>query len=304
MKISLRHIEAFKAVVETGSMRRAADVLFISQPAVSKLIASFERAIGFPAFERIRGRLAPTLEGELVYREVERAFVGLHQIEGVASEVRSRKRGRLVVGAIPALSVGLLQEVITRFLAERPNVQVHLETLNAQRLIELVASGRADIAFMTPHLEHPYVDTELMCEVEAVCVLPKNHALASRKTISLEQLDGVDFIGHGDSNSSFLALERKFHAAGIARTIRIVAPATSTAIGFVAQGAGISVVDPFSAWYLASDRFVIRRFRPVTPIGFSARFPADRPRSALALELRQVVGDGLRAKRFPIAVID
>src|SRR4029079_15619135 len=101
---------------------------------------------------------------------------------------------------------------------------------------------------MTPLPDHPDVDTERMCEVEAVCVLPKNHALASRKTISLEQLDGVDFIGHGDSNSSFLPLERKFHAAGIARTIRIVAPATSTAIGFVAQGAGISVVDPFSAW--------------------------------------------------------
>src|SRR5688500_16567981 len=151
-KITLRHIEAFKAVVETGSMRRAAEVLFISQPAVSKLIGAFERAVGFAAFERIRGRLSPTIEGQLIYREVERAFVGLVQIENVASEIRSRTRGRLFVGAIPALSAGLLQSAIQRFLRDRPNVQVHVETLNAQRLIEVVASGRADVAFMTPHL--------------------------------------------------------------------------------------------------------------------------------------------------------
>ena len=72
--MNLRQIEAFKAVMENGTVVRAAEVMHISQPAVTKLIRAFEWAAGFRVFDRVRGRLIPTAEGLSLYREVERVF--------------------------------------------------------------------------------------------------------------------------------------------------------------------------------------------------------------------------------------
>ena len=92
--MNVREIDAFQAVMVCGTASRAADVLGISQPAVSKAIQSLEASIGFALFERVKGRLLPTPEGQLFHREVEQSFAGLARLRSAATRFRVRRSAR------------------------------------------------------------------------------------------------------------------------------------------------------------------------------------------------------------------
>lgn len=108
MRPNIRQIEAFNAVVKCGSVTRAAEDLFVSQPAVTKLIRAFEDACGFPLFIRESGRLRPTPEARRLYLETEKLLLGVAQIDRAA-----RPRG--IVATVRAFALGPDQpEIPTR----------------------------------------------------------------------------------------------------------------------------------------------------------------------------------------------
>jgi DNA-binding transcriptional LysR family regulator len=83
--MNIRHVEIFRAVITNGTASRAAEVLRISQPAVSKAIQELERYIGFDLFHRIKGRIVPTSEAQLFFKEVEQSFAGMDYLRNAAS---------------------------------------------------------------------------------------------------------------------------------------------------------------------------------------------------------------------------
>ena len=97
-RMTFRHIEAFRAVVATGSMTEASRRLHTSQPQVSRLIAQLESITGLPLFDRSGSRVVPSLDGTRFHAEVERAFVGLTSLEFAAARIRA-SRGRSCVSA-------------------------------------------------------------------------------------------------------------------------------------------------------------------------------------------------------------
>ena len=78
--VNLRHIEIFHAVMTAGSLTEAAHLLHTSQPTVSRELARFEKVIGLKLFERVRGRLHPTVQGLRLFEEVQRSWYGLDRI--------------------------------------------------------------------------------------------------------------------------------------------------------------------------------------------------------------------------------
>src|ERR1700753_2089584 len=100
--MNLKHIEAFRAVMVSGSMTAAAKALFTSQPNVSRLISQLERDTDLQLFQRIGVRLIPTSEGTAFFREVERAFVGLQGLANAAAQIRNLGSGRLRLGGLPS----------------------------------------------------------------------------------------------------------------------------------------------------------------------------------------------------------
>ena len=117
--MNLRHIEALKAVIENGTVQRAAKVIHISPSAAPKLLSGFEKSAGVRVFDRTQGRLTPAAEGLSLYRDVERVYTGVEEIRRAAHEIRTLCRGTLAVGAMPALSAGFVQRVAHAFLQER-----------------------------------------------------------------------------------------------------------------------------------------------------------------------------------------
>jgi len=103
--MNFKQVEAFRAVMLSGSMTAAAASLHTSQPNISRLIAQLERQSGFKLFERVGGRLQPTDEGAALFADVERAFIGLHSIEQAAQNIRQGGTGRLRIAVVPSLSL-------------------------------------------------------------------------------------------------------------------------------------------------------------------------------------------------------
>src|SRR5688572_6391852 len=110
--MNIRQIEAFHAVIETGSATRAAERLGITQPAVSKLLKSFTDDCGFLLFQRKGGQLVPTREAQILAGEVTKVFNGARRIKEVARAVREHEWGEISIAAPPAFAVRFLPRVL------------------------------------------------------------------------------------------------------------------------------------------------------------------------------------------------
>jgi DNA-binding transcriptional LysR family regulator len=259
--MNLRHIEAFKAVIENGTVQRAAEVMHISQPAVTKLLQAFERSAGFRVFDRVQGRLIATAGALTLYREVERVYAGVSDIRRAAGEIRTLQRGALAIGAMPALSAGFAQRVVRAFLQERLDVSIHLRSSQRVRLVDWVASGTLDAALINGAHEHPEVETELLLRTNAVCLLPPGHPLTRRKTIRASDLRNEPFISWSESTLTRAKVDAAFTQSGVLRAPRFTASTAPAICAFVAHGLGVALVHPLYVG-VAQGAVVMRPFTP------------------------------------------
>jgi len=305
--LNLRHVEAFRAVIEAGSVSRAAERLNLSQPAVSKYVAAFERRVGFAVFERRRGRLIPTAEALLLHEEVVRLFNGIDSIAQVAEDIRHLRRGRISVGAAPAMSLGFVQGVIERFSARHETVRVSLHTRTSIQLINLTATGRIDLALVADYGEQPAVRRLAGWALDCVVLLPQDHPLADRPQVRAEDLHGERMISLSSFDGMQPRIDTVLAAAGAVPDYRIESQLTGTAAACVAAGLGIAIVDPLTAALFARDGIVARPFRPALALLATLIVPEEGTPSAPTREMIAAVtahfgdwlGRGVTARSLP-----
>src|SRR5690606_19395695 len=106
--MNLRHMEVFRAVMLTGGVSGAAQLLHISQPAVSKMLMQSQRNLGFALFERVKGRLVPTSEAQALHAEIEALWRGVERVRDTTRELASPRSGSLTVGVSASLAAYLV----------------------------------------------------------------------------------------------------------------------------------------------------------------------------------------------------
>lgn len=283
MELNPRQIEAFRAVMMAGSMTVAADVLRVTQPAISRLIKDLESDLGFRLFRRDGNKLIPTQEGTILFAEVDRFYVGMDRIGKIAKDLRHTRAGTVRIAAISALSLSCLTGAIKIFNSERPAVNVILESLNSLSILDMVAGRHFDIGFAQAGGEFPGVDLIALPPVEAVCVLPPDCPAASKAVIEPEDLRDLPFISLNKNSPFRFKIDQIFQAARIPRRELLETSLAATVVGLVAQGVGVSIVDPFSAATFANDKYIVRPFSPrvtfdihaVSPIHQNSRLSAE-----------------------------
>jgi DNA-binding transcriptional LysR family regulator len=287
--LRIRQIEAFRAVMQRHTVTRAAHELHISQPAVSRLIADLEARVGFVLFERQQGRFTPTAQARVLYEEVERAFVGLDRVAQAAEQIRAMRRGTLRVAGSPAVALDLLPEVVTRFAHAHPGVDVTLLAHSASTVVDKVASGQCDVGLIAEPVPHPAVRGEPLAEAAMRCIVPRTHRLARKRVVRPADLRDEPFISFPPSFESRSAIDRVFVEAGVSRALSIEAQLSQTIVAFVANGAGVALIDPVTAAY-ARHRVAVKPFEPVVPDHFYLVTSASQPLSmigdAFCAELR------------------
>ncbi len=279
-----RQLEAFRAVIVTGGVTSAAQALHITQPAVTRLIHDLQYSLGLKLFVKRGTRLVPTNEALSLYREVERQFVGLERIESAAKNLREGQSGRLRIAALPTFNVGFLPRIVGQFTKDKPGLETTVYGSISSQVVEWVASSFCDVGFAEARLDFPNVDIELLTPVLAVAVLPQGHRLAEKATLEPQDLAGEPFVSLEQSTQMRYRIDAIFSAARIARQTRLETPLSMIACGLVAAGAGVTIVDPFTASEYSGRGIVVRPFRPAVLYDIGAVWGAGRFRSALALD--------------------
>lgn len=282
--INLRQIEAFRAVMLTGGITSAANLMNVTQPAVTRLIHDMQARLGLRLFERRGARIVPTGEAHSLYREVERSFVGVDRILRAAVELRERRAGTLRIASLPALASSYLPGFIGRYLATRPGLDVALLGLPTSAVLDWVVTGQCDFGLAELPIEHAAVAVEPIGPVAALAVLPVRHRLARRRRLRPEDFVDEPFISLGHSTLMRFRTDEAFAKAGVRRHMRIETPLSMIACAFAAAGVGVTIIDPFTATHSGRDIAAIP-FVPRIDVEFGVLYPAHRGLSAVAREL-------------------
>lgn len=282
--ITLRQIEAFKAVIDAGTVVQAAQVLRRSQPSVSRLLSDLEATIGYPLFDRHKGRLSPRNEAQELCAEIDRCFVGLQQIEELAERIGRSRTTQLRIAILPALSVGPLPVVAARFLDRHPEVFLKLETQPRLQVLDGFEDNRYDVALTTLPFENTDFSTRHLATTEFVCFVPADHPLSALEVITPQDLDGVSCISPSHRTPLRQRLGRVFSDAGVRPDIRIEVADAQSAIGLVEQGVGVCIGWRFLNDYAISRGVRVIDFRPRLSVELGALFPANRPLNGVATE--------------------
>lgn len=256
-----KQIEAFKAVMECGSMTAAAEKLFVTQPAVTKLIAQLEYDIRFPLFDRVKSRLIPTDDAKIFYQHVLRTFEALENLSQVAEDIKGLNRGHLIVSTLPLLSTQWAPRQCALFAEGRDSVNIALHSKSSQRVQEWVISGQSDIG-VSMIANDQRVNAELLAEIEAVCILPLGHRLAAKDCIEPKDLNGETFIMTGGVDGTREKIEGLFKALNVSVIIKYETVLSSSTCSLVASGAGAALVNIYSAKEFSHLGYEIRPFRP------------------------------------------
>ena len=301
MELNPRQLEAFRSVMVTGSMTVAAEFLDISQPAVSRLIKDLEKALGIRLFRREGNRLIPGAEAQRLFREVDRFYQGMEQVERVAHDLKSARIGTLRIASMHALGLSILTEGIRRFSLARPRLEISLDVRNSLGVLELTAAHQVDIGFIQMMgSEYAGVDVYPLTSVAAMCVLPRGHPLARRKTVRFTDLQGEPLISLSRNSPMRMRLEMALEAAGVTCRRSVETTLAHVACNLVAGGLGITVVDPFTAYnHLRNPKIVCRPLVPTVPFEYSMVLPAHQPRSKVIDDFIRVIKELLNADSAP-----
>ncbi len=120
----LRQIEVFRAVMITGSISGASQLLFVSQPAISRLLSHTEARVGFGLFERIKGRLYVTPEAKKLFREVELVYAGVQRVNELARDLQANREGILNIVSSPSVGQMVIPQAVAAFREQHANVKV------------------------------------------------------------------------------------------------------------------------------------------------------------------------------------
>jgi len=265
-----------------GTMTRAAELLGISQPAISSTIANLEHETGLKLFVRKGGRLQPTPEARLFFVEAERALEAVEKTHRIAKEIRTGKRGHLAIAAYASISINLLPRLMAEFAKERPGLQLKIITRNSQSVRELMSTQQFDLAIAELPLDYPTSNMEVI-SYECQCMVPLGHPLAALDVITPADLDGVPFVSLFKGDPIYQQLAMAFSAYGASWNVVAETEFFSTACELVCAGMGVGIIDPVVSLPFTGN-LVLKPFSPPIKYEIALLLPTQEEPSQLARE--------------------
>lgn len=278
MRFKLRQMEAFRAVMLTGSMNGAAKLLFVSQPAVSRLIAHTEQSLGLQLFERDKGKLTPTPEAQRLFQEVGPLFDEALRIDELARDLAERPEGALTLCSSPSLALNFVPPVIAQYMELYPNVRLKFHTTLLSDMAHELLGRKAELAVSVLPIDHPNLVVEPLATGEMVCILPQGHALAARRAVSLAELAECRLILYNRNIPFGQLVAAAFQRAGVSWNPAVEIVRAELACALVRVGAGVAIVDEFSVGQQGWPGVVTRPLRESIPLSLSlVRSRFERP---------------------------
>ncbi|WP_109479563.1 LysR family transcriptional regulator [Paraburkholderia sp. C35] len=265
----LRHIEVFHAIMRTGSLSKAAELLCVSQPAVSKVLANAERSAGLTLFNRVHGRLQPTREAELLFSETQKLQANLDSIRDLARNLALQPEGHLRIGCLPSLGLSLIPPAIETFRAAYPRVSLRIQTRHTDELLNALLTRDLDLAVALNPPARPGIAAVELGRTPVVCVGHRDED-ASGAPMSLQACVEGDWIGIGDADPLGEMIGNALEALGLdGHAPAVEAHTWHVARALAARGIGHALLDELTA-KSGAEAVSIRPVEPPLSVGVFA----------------------------------
>ena len=255
----IRHLEIFRAIMETGSTLGAAELLMVSQPAVSNQLKQLEAQIGFLLFQRAHGRLQPTAEARALYEKSETIFSAFGAVQSLVDQLGRGESGRLNFVSSPSLGHSVIPVALATFRAKHPRVSVEFDTPSNERIISMINGEIVEFGLTITPLDHPTISSTVLDEAPIVCAMPIGHPLERQEVIKPSDLTGVDMISFPRSSAIGLIMSDVVRASGGYQSSHVEVRFVSTALRLVEAGSGVALIDGFTAGFANRKAVSIRR---------------------------------------------
>ena len=240
--MNINKLRIFHEVFVTGSITRAAERSYVSQPAASKMLANFEDEIGYKLFVRNNGKLIPTDEALYLHEEVYGLLQGVNHLQDSIKSATNSKTGRLRICTIFGPSYQFLPELIVEYMGANPGVNVSLHLSGCSAIRQGIASGQYQIGLVDKaqsSSKHDSVAFDLQC----YCAVPKDHPAAQLDVIHPQDILDLNWITLDSENATTKTLKRIYSENGLPFNRTIEVHTTIHGLSFVNLGMGATLVD-------------------------------------------------------------
>ncbi|HWU67934.1 MAG TPA: LysR family transcriptional regulator [Stenotrophobium sp.] len=242
INFNLNDLQAFRAVAELSSFRKAADALHVSQPAFSRRIEKLEEALGVRLLERTTRSVSLTTVGREFDRKVQQLLDDLDNtllgIRGVAGT----RMGEVTIACVPSTVYYFLSHVISRYHERFPKIRVKVIDASANEVLAAVSGGDADFGINFIGGQEADIEFKLLVEERFVAACRRDHELAGKRRVSWSELSRYDYISVSKASGNRLLLDQAL--AGISGLPQIIYETqhVTAMLGLVEAGLGVAAV--------------------------------------------------------------
>ncbi|KQN52399.1 LysR family transcriptional regulator [Rouxiella silvae] len=280
--LDLRQLEAFSAVISSGSVTAAAKVLQRSQPAVSRLIQDLENAMGYPLFLRNGPRIHPTEQALRLHEYVETALISLQQIRLRANEIWKEEKTPLLVAATPSMASGLLPMALAKINLDDA---VQILSDSAEQTAHAIITAQAELGVSSLPLEHQGVLVHWIGQSRCVLALKESDPLAQKSQISLGDLADRKLITPYNPYRLRRRYEQVLRKAKVKPAGIIETNSSVNILACIRAGLGVAILEPVTAYGLPLSGVVLRELDVDIPYYFGVTTPLSKPPRPIVLAL-------------------
>lgn len=289
--MNLEQLGSFVEVARLGNFTKAAERLHLTQPSLSRQIATLEAGLGAELFHRSRGGSRLTAAGESLLPWARRMLADASSVRREFAELAGLERGKVRLGATPTLCISLVAEVLSVFHEAHPHVELHLSEQGSRQLLDELEAGELDIALITTSdtasaqrlTVTPLLTEELV--VISSAVLPP---ITGNDAIRLDEVAALPQIVFADSYDLRKTTDAAFREAELTPTVILEGAQMDAVLRFVERGLGVAVV-PAMVLIDRPQLRSVRLERPSLSRTISVARPADVALAAAAAALQRTI---------------
>jgi DNA-binding transcriptional LysR family regulator len=237
----LSEVSAFVEVARQGSISRAAEILFVTQPTLTARIQNLETGLGERLFSRSRQGMRLTETGRAFLPYAERALQTLEEGQRLVAYRSQGGTGELVLGAAPSVGTYALPLVLKRFAAEHQGVRLVVKTGHSEEVGAMVLRSEVQVGLMRP-LRHPDLDLTPVYEDEMVLVVHPSHPFAALGRITLGAIANQSLLLFDRSSSYHDLTAALFRGAGVAPRSQMELDSIEATKKMVEQDLGVALL--------------------------------------------------------------
>jgi len=300
--IELNQLRYFVAVAEELSFRRAAKRLNMTQPPLSRHIALLEHTLGTPLFDRTNRSVRLTPAGRRLLADAADILTRTESAVLAARQAARGRAGQIELGFVPSACIEVVPRIARRIRDALPDVDLTLREVMTTEAVEALQAGSLDFGIIRLPRHTSGLPIEKLWSESFVLAAPRGHPLLSQRKISIEDLNGIDFIGYSTERGGFLAevVQGFLNARGVSPRMVFTVAQSHTIMSLVNEGFGVALV-PRSNRQIAMPNTAIRDIDLPEDELHSDLYLALRPKEPepLVREVAAIIRDELNAEILP-----